>query len=374
VAAGNEMDDGLAAMDPLVELAMSKGIEMALESIPCVIIQSRAFIISEDRSWAALASIIIGCCTTGFAAATMWFDWDTSPKKRKSDPLLAGAVPDMGRGPFFALLVLSGALQVAAKSFSSALLLIANPAWLLAYTVGDHLLYQLYLVARGDYLVFNPGTGVAASFLVRLLEKLVADFTSCGLVRSPLLMHSAYFLFNQLTTHASVFVSVKLYVDSGEDHLPHDLLWAGAGCVFSAWALIYLTLVAMVKKDFRRSFYNTDTISDHARKVFYGSEDDSDKFFIFYFNEKKWLGGFREDVMAWTHENWARWKEESPAWFLDEENISKVPDEFIPAANLAELNAAAHGGQRRRSSLGLAGSVRESARRGSEVEKLPFIV
>jgi hypothetical protein len=101
-----------------------------------------------------------------------------------------------------------------------------------------------------------------------------------------------------------------------------------------------------------------------VRKVFYGSDDDGDKFNIFYFHESKWSGGFREDVMAWTHGNWARWKEEGPAWFLDEENISKVPDEFIPVAALAELNAAAHGGQRRRSSLGLV-SVRESARRGS---------
>ncbi|GMI31785.1 hypothetical protein TeGR_g9820 [Tetraparma gracilis] len=363
VAAGNENDDGLATMDPLQELVFSKAIEMAMESIPCAIIQSRAFIISEDRSRAALASIIIGCCTTGFAAATMWFDWDTSPKKRKGNPLLAGAVPDTGRGPFFALLVLSGALQVAAKGLSSALLFIVSPVWLLAYMVGDHLLYQLYLAARGDYLVFMPGAGVALSFLVRLLEKLISDFTSCGMIRSPLMMHSAYFLFNQLATHASVFVSVKLYVDSGNDHLPHDLLWAGAGCVFSAWALIYLTLVAMVKKDFRRTFYNTDTISDYVRKVFYGSDDDGDKFNIFYFHESKWSGGFREDVMAWTHENWARWKDERPAWFLDEENISTVPDEFIPVSALAELNAA-QGGQRRRSSLGLV-SVRESARRVS---------
>jgi hypothetical protein len=34
VAAGNENDDGLAAMDPLTELAASKAIEMVLESIP----------------------------------------------------------------------------------------------------------------------------------------------------------------------------------------------------------------------------------------------------------------------------------------------------------------------------------------------------
>ena len=34
VAAGNENDDGLAAMDPLTELAVSKSVEMVFESIP----------------------------------------------------------------------------------------------------------------------------------------------------------------------------------------------------------------------------------------------------------------------------------------------------------------------------------------------------
>jgi hypothetical protein len=34
VAAGNENDDGLAAMDPLLELSLSKMVEMVFESIP----------------------------------------------------------------------------------------------------------------------------------------------------------------------------------------------------------------------------------------------------------------------------------------------------------------------------------------------------
>ncbi|GMI31950.1 hypothetical protein TeGR_g13688 [Tetraparma gracilis] len=72
VAAGNENDDGLAAMDPLTELAVSKAAEITCESIPAAIIQTRAFLISEKKSNIALASICISCCTTGFAAATMW--------------------------------------------------------------------------------------------------------------------------------------------------------------------------------------------------------------------------------------------------------------------------------------------------------------
>jgi hypothetical protein len=128
-------------------------------------------------------SIIISCCTTGFAAATMWYDFDTSPTKRKECPRLAGATPDSSRGPFFFLLVVSGALQVVAKSFSSALLFIASPNYLLAYMAGDHIMYQLYRIARGDYLFFLPGFNAPLSIIWRVLEKTVVDYTSCWLLR-----------------------------------------------------------------------------------------------------------------------------------------------------------------------------------------------
>ena len=187
-------------------------------------------------------SIIISCCTTGFAAATMWYDYDTSPEKRRRNPKLAGATPDTSRGPFFIVLVVHGALQVVAKCFSSALLFIANSNYFLAYTVGDHVLYQLYLAARGDHRFFRPGAGVLLSVVFRVTEKAVADFTSCWLIRNPVTMHNAYFLFNQLMTHASVFVSVHIYATSNFTHLPARMLWMSAGSLFGAWAITYVVL------------------------------------------------------------------------------------------------------------------------------------
>jgi hypothetical protein len=113
----------------------------------------------------------------------MWYDFDTSPAKRKECPRLAGAIPNTSRGLFFFLLVVSGALQVAAKSFSSALLFIASPIYFLAHMASDHALYQLYRMARSDYLKFAPGSTLPLSFIWRLAEKTIVDFTSCWLLR-----------------------------------------------------------------------------------------------------------------------------------------------------------------------------------------------
>jgi hypothetical protein len=124
----------------------------------------------------------------------------------------------------------------------------------------------------------------------------------------------------------------------------------------------YVTLAYMAKPEYRYLFYTAETGVQYARSKW---EDEADevKMDIFNFNEVKWRS-YKNEVRDFTHANWARWKEEQPAWFT-EEVIQRVPDEYIPIAALASLNAAAHGGQRRRSSLGLVGSVRESARRVS---------
>jgi hypothetical protein len=63
-----------------------------------------------------------------------------------------------------------------------------------------------------------------------------------------------------------------------------------------------------------------------------------------------WESELGEEVKAWTAENWARWKEEKPAWFV----VEKVPDQFVPTTELAILG----GGRKRRGSA--ARSFRES--------------
>jgi hypothetical protein len=106
----------------------------------------------------------------------------------------------------------------------------------------------------------------------------------------------------------------------------------------------------MVNPEYRVLFCSTETCVEYVRTLF-EADDDGTKMRIFTYNEVKW-GHYKDEVRDFTHANWARWKEEQPGWFT-EEVIQSVPDEYIPVAALASLNAAAHGGKRRRSSLGL---------------------
>jgi hypothetical protein len=123
----------------------------------------------------------------------------------------------------------------------------------------------------------------------------------------------------------------------------------------------------MAKPEYRYLFYTAETCVQFARAEHVGAKTDEMKMEIFTYHEAKWAH-YKDEVREFTHANWARWKEEQPAWFTAEV-IARIPDEYIPIAALASLNAAAHGGKRRRSSAGLASSVgesvRESVRRGS---------
>jgi hypothetical protein len=122
----------------------------------------------------------------------------------------------------------------------------------------------------------------------------------------------------------------------------------------------------MVKPEYRFQFYTAETTVQYARAKF-EAETDEVKMDVFNFHESKWVH-YKDEVRAFTHTNWARWKEEQPTWFT-EGVIASVPDEFIPVIEVAALNAAAHGGKRRRSSFGLIG-VTESVRRGSQGEAI----
>jgi hypothetical protein len=119
-------------------------------------------------------------------------------------------------------------------------------------------------------------------------------------------------------------------------------------------------LVLLVKPEYRHLFYTTETAVQYIRAEHSSAETDEIRMHIFAYNEVKWRS-YRGEVRDFTLANWARWHDERPAWFT-EEVIQRVPDEFIPVAALVALNAAAHGGKRRRSSVGLASSVRESLR------------
>jgi hypothetical protein len=116
------------AFNPKVELVMTKCAEIFGEAIPGSILQTYVYIKGQGnaRSSQALASILVSAASTGFVSASIAFDMDVDPEKRRSTPDFFGVVPDgaAARSAIFGCMIMNSALLLLVRSIGAALLLL----------------------------------------------------------------------------------------------------------------------------------------------------------------------------------------------------------------------------------------------------------
>ena len=128
-------------------------------------------------------------------------DFDSDPENRRVLPSFYGYLPDEGnkRTIMYVCMVLNSALLLLLRSIGAALLMLADTKIFVAYMAGDHLLYLLQKLVRGDFLYWLPVEGVgglAVSLLFRVFVKTLTDFTGVIQFRGAAEMGGCYFTFN----------------------------------------------------------------------------------------------------------------------------------------------------------------------------------
>jgi hypothetical protein len=363
VASGAEDLPG-AAFNPLMEMTLTKGGELVFEAVPGLLLQLVAIInaTAEERTFSAFFSIFVSTASTALTATTIFWDMDTDPGVRKRNPIWCGIVPDLNRTRSFAVVFVMCAFQIIAKATATALLLVTNSAWALVYLVGDHVLHFVYRFVRQDVFMFfaaPPAVSYAAAFTGRIIGKVLTDFTGCPNFRLPLMGGGAYWLFSLFLSQVSVLVSVHLYnefagvPEDGREKIDTTTLWTGAFALTGGWVCIFLFFVIKIADPkYRHTLWSWTSGRQCAQDYFLRGGTDEAKFEIFGCNLLLWESDIGAEVEAWVGENWARWKEEKPAWF----KVETVPDSFVPSGELEQLG---HNRKRRGSA---AESMRESFR------------
>jgi hypothetical protein len=112
--------------------------------------------------------------------------------------------------------------------------------------------------------------------------------------------------------------------------------WIMVGALSGAWALFFVAFLKLMNSRHRATFFTTQTGGEWARSLFLEGERDITKIIPIGFNKKRWLP-IRDDVKAWTLENWERWEEEKPTWFTDAWKRN-LDDDMIPAESLRRMN------------------------------------
>jgi hypothetical protein len=77
-------------VDPLAMLMIGKALEMVLEAIPALILQSAILMAIADRSMVTVVSIIFSCLAIAYTSTTIAYDLETDPTKRRNNPEFYG--------------------------------------------------------------------------------------------------------------------------------------------------------------------------------------------------------------------------------------------------------------------------------------------
>jgi hypothetical protein len=220
VATGEKQEAGQAT-NALTEMSVMKIIEMFAEAIPGVVIQLMAIATSEkDIADAAWVSLIVSALTTGFASATISYDYDTDPLRREQMPDFYGFVPEnpTKRSIIFVTMTFFSAGMLMIRCMTIVVLGLLGGKWVSLYVGADLGLYLLVKVLRGDFWYWVPLGGnaeIVSSIVARVLFKVVTDFTSIVQYRHPLDVGGMYWMIGFVLTIGSLPV-VIIIAERGE--------------------------------------------------------------------------------------------------------------------------------------------------------------
>jgi len=268
------------------------------------------------------------------------------PQKRKESPAFYGYIPDgRSRTVIFGCMMLNSALLLLIRSFSAAMLMLVKKRYFAMYMAGDMALYLLQKVARGDFHYWLPVDGAfgsLVSLILRMIVKMITDFTGLIHFRGPQELGGLYWTLNMFLALVASFASV--WIGAGG-----RVEWMLVGAASGAFTLSFGLFLLLMKKEFRKTFIGTQTGRQQITERFIQAVDDSVKASVMKKNKKQWRA-IRSEVKEWVGANWWPWEAEKPEW-MTESWIAKVPPDMIPS----EAKQAAQGiraNARRRSSLG----------------------
>ena len=107
---------------------------------------------SPQRNALAIASLSLSALSSANTVTTLFYDFDTDVSFRRKEPKMWGAIPDVGRGLVYALMVLLSTFQMTVKVFSISLLACTDTRWLGLWLSLDMLLYLGYKLLRRDFV------------------------------------------------------------------------------------------------------------------------------------------------------------------------------------------------------------------------------
>jgi hypothetical protein len=322
----------------------------------------------KDVGTSAWLSLAVSAITTGFTSATISYDWDTDPARREVAPDFYGYIPAKAskRSVVFVSMMLLTAGMLLIRCTTIVLLGLIGGSWAFLYIGADLGLYLLVKILRGDFWHGVPLGGnieIVSSILMRVVTKIITDFTSIVQFRHPNEVGGAYWLFGLVLTMGSLPVSIYL-ASSHVDERAIDIASSIVNYIILITTLCFAVFFLYIEKKYWHTFLSIQRGKDRTMAYFLEGENDAIKFQTLKQSRHHWVS-IEGEIKKWVESNWAKWEEEQPEWFTDVMK-AKVPVDFIPGDGDARRRESV-----RRASVdaeaedGIAGALRASIRRAS---------
>ena len=245
--------------------------------------------------------------------------------------------------------------------------------WSFVYLGVDLALYLSIKIIRGDFWHWMPlgGKGeLLNSIIMRIVLKVVVDFTSLVQFRHPNEVGGLYWMFGFVLTMGSLPVAIHIAESPQLQNRALPLAVSVATYIVPITITFFGLFFMTINKKYWHTFLSMQRGKDLTIQNFTEGEEEAKAKYSFKMSKHHWIS-IEEDVKAWVEANWVRWERDKPEWFTAEIK-KRVPIEYIPttaakrkeSVRRASLDAETKGGLEgvlraslRRASVGLGGDV-----------------
>jgi hypothetical protein len=113
----------------------------------------------------------------------------------------------------------------------------------------------------------------------------------------------------------------------------------------AVWLIAVVGLSLTIKREYLHTFVSLQTGYAATQSIFLDNQgDDARRVEIFYKNERHWQA-IRDRVRQWVLSVYAAWQALMPAFFTTDLQ-ARIPDDFMPAQAVQDLNAQSPDGRR----------------------------
>jgi len=344
VANNSEHEEG-HIMHALNELSFDKGIELISEAIPGSVIQLAAIMNAgiSNTSRNAAFSFAFSVFTSAFTSAMLSWDWDNNKEQRRLVPWFYGYIPSKLSSKIIVAMSLYclAMSNLITRSFSCVVLYLSGGVSTAFMVLGAELcLYLVIKTARQDFWYWLPvygAPGLFISLMVRVMAKLLADWTAVVQFRHPLDVGGAYFTSSLALTIAIGMWTALRYdkevVEKEEAAMDNATVVKLMASMCAGIFVSYSVFLANINKNYLHTFFSLKTGNEQTRSLFTDNEEDERRFKILTKNKHLWKARIGKEVEEWLNLRLPLWLDEELDWF-NEQKMSMIEEEMIHDAEV----------------------------------------